>query len=95
MRRFYLERFEDATGISGTGIVAEGVEFDTGDCVLCWMTPTSSIGVYKNIKAVKAIHGHGGLTKVRWFDEDDHPNHEADPVPEESKEEEEKTDETS
>ena len=79
MRRFYLVRDVDESGVSGVGRVAEGVEFDTGDCVLCWLTATSSIGVYKNIKAVKATHGHGGLTKVRWFDEDDHPNHEADP----------------
>lgn len=71
MRRFYLERKEDESGVSGTGKVAEGVEFDTGDVVLCWLTSTSSIGVYRNIKAVQAIHGHGGRTTVSWIDEDD------------------------
>ena len=30
MRRFYLQRDEDATGISGTGKVAEGILFSTG-----------------------------------------------------------------
>ena len=74
MRRFYLEREVDESGISGTGTIAEGVEFDTGDCVLCWLTPTSSIGIYKNIKSLKAIHGHGGLTKVRWQDTNDIPD---------------------
>jgi len=71
MRRFYLERAVDQSGVSGTGKCAEGVEFDTGDVVLCWLTSTSSIGVYRNIKAVLAIHGHHGQTKVNWIDEDD------------------------
>lgn len=71
MRRFYLERSVDASGVSGTGKVAEGIEFDTGDVVICWLTSTSSIGVYRNIKAVRAIHGHGNQTKVVWIDEDD------------------------
>lgn len=71
MRRFYLEREVDQSGVSGTGKVAEGVEFDTGDVVICWLTSTSSIGMYRNIKAVLAIHGHGGQTKVAWIDEDD------------------------
>ena len=83
MRRFYLERTVDESGISGTGRVAEGVEFDTGDVVVCWLTATSSIGVYRNIKAVKAIHGHNGATKVRWFDEDDLPATETEEKPDE------------
>lgn len=73
MRRFFLERFEDESGISGTGRVAEGVEYHTGDCVICWLTPTSSINVYRSIKAVKEVHGHGGKTKIRWIDKDNNP----------------------
>lgn len=71
MRRFYLEREEDESGVSGVGRIAEGIEFDSGKCILSWLTPTSSVGVYDNIKAVKAIHGHGGKTKIKWIDEDE------------------------
>ena len=78
MRRFYLEREVDESGVSGTGRIAEGVEFDTGDCVLCWLTATSSIGIYRNIKAVKAIHGHSGMTKVHWVDSNDIPDGEVE-----------------
>ena len=38
MRHFYLDRHEDATGISGTGVVAQGVEFDNGKVALTWLT---------------------------------------------------------
>jgi len=34
MRTFFLERIEDETGISGTGIVAEGVEFSDGQIAM-------------------------------------------------------------
>jgi hypothetical protein len=39
MRRFELHRDEDATGISGVGKVAEGVQFSSGEVALKWMTP--------------------------------------------------------
>jgi len=69
-RRFVLNRLEDESGISGTGEVADGVEFRNGQCVLCWKTENapSNIGIYPNIEAVDKIHGHGGKTKVEFLD---------------------------
>lgn len=69
MRRFHLKRNEDETGISGTGIVTEGIEFSDGSCVMRWMTDKSSIAVYKNIHELLDIHGHNGKTVVVWQDE--------------------------
>ncbi len=69
MRRFYLTRIEDESGVSGSGRVAEGVEFSDGSCALNWLTHTSCTGVYRNIKQLESIHGHGGKTVVEWKDE--------------------------
>lgn len=66
MKKFILDRIEDETGISGTGYVAEGVQFSNGKCVLCWLTDNSSIGVYDNMEVLKKIHGHDGKTVVKW-----------------------------
>lgn len=61
---FYLERIEDETGISGTGVVARGVIFPSGIVVLEWQTFHSSVCFYKNIQDVESIHGHNGKTVV-------------------------------
>ena len=67
MRFFVLNRLEDESGISGTGIVAEGVEFWNGKCALCWKSvPVSSIVIYDNVEDLEHIHGHGGKTVVEW-----------------------------
>lgn len=42
MRTFELHRVEDETGISGTGIVAEGVIFGDGTCAMRWRTKDRS-----------------------------------------------------
>lgn len=70
MRRFILERLEDPTGVSGTGVVAEGIEFTDGIVVMKWI-----VGDYRSmtiwnqgIEAVRAIHGHDGRTEVVWID---------------------------
>lgn len=68
MRRFYLYRKEDETGVSGTGTIAEGVEFSDGSCAMRWRTATSSTAIYKDIVDLIYIHGHGGKTEVRWLD---------------------------
>lgn len=67
-RRFVLHRMDDETGISGTGVVAEGIEFSTGWCALSWMTAAHSVGVYPNVKELERIHGHNGRAVVKWLD---------------------------
>ncbi len=64
MRTFKLVRTQDETGISGTGVVAEGVEFSNGWCAMSWLTAMHSVAVYPNVRAVEAIHGHNGRTRV-------------------------------
>lgn len=64
IQHFYLQRIEDVSGTSGTGIVARGVVLPSGNCVLEWLTFHSSICIYKNIEDVEKIHGHEGRTKV-------------------------------
>lgn len=64
MRTFELHRLEDETGISGTGIIAEGVEFSDGTCALRWRTSVRSTALYDNLKTLEQIHGHQGKTKV-------------------------------
>lgn len=66
--RFVLYREEDETGISGTGVVAGGVEFPNGKCTVSWFTAVTSVAVYDSIAQVRAIHGHNGKTKVVWLD---------------------------
>lgn len=68
MKRFVLHRIEDETGVSGTGHVADGVQFQNLKCVLCWKTTFSSIAVYDNIETLMKIHGHDGKTVLKWID---------------------------
>ncbi len=63
---FDLVRLEDATGISGTGKVAEGAVFQDGTTVLRWLTEHRSTVVYESARKVLAIHGHGGKTELRY-----------------------------
>jgi hypothetical protein len=69
MRRFELHRDQDASGVSGEGVVCEGIEFTNGMCAITWLTPVRCVGVYENIKNVEEIHGHEGMTRVVFLDE--------------------------
>lgn len=64
MLTFHLYRIMDVTGVSGEGVVAEGVQFTDGRCVLRWLTDRTSIAIYNNLDDVRAIHGHDGNTLV-------------------------------
>lgn len=71
-RRFVLNRVIDASGISGTGIVAEGVVFSTGQVVLCWLRSVhegrGSIATYDSLNQCERIHGHDGQTQFLFKD---------------------------
>lgn len=68
MRLFNLHRASDESGVSGTGIVSEGVEFTDGTCAMRWITATASTAFYSNLQDLLAIHGHGGRTVVVFSD---------------------------
>jgi hypothetical protein len=68
LKRFYLNRIKDISGISGTGRVAEGFVFDNGKVAMCWLTATSSIAVYDTVEHVEKIHGHAGATEIEWVE---------------------------
>ena len=76
MRMFLLVRDDDITGISGTGTVAEGIEFDDGSVAMRWHEvegPHYERGVrattvlHQNIRSVEALHGHNGATHIEWI----------------------------
>jgi len=68
MRRFKLHRKVDETGVSGTGLIAEGVQFTDGTACLRWRTRTNSTGIYDSMADLEKIHGHNGQTEVIWVD---------------------------
>lgn len=69
MRRFFLYRKEDVSGVSGTGIVADGVEFPDGSVTLKWRGETSSTVSWRNMQDVEKVHGHDRRTEVIYVDE--------------------------
>jgi len=66
MRAFELHRDVDETGVSGTGVVAEGIEFSDGVVCLRWLTewPSSVVHYERGMASVEAIHGHNGKTRI-------------------------------
>ena len=68
IRRFILFRKEDPTGVSGSGIVAQGVQFGDGRISLRWLSEHASTANFDSIDDVRAIHGHDGATVVDWMD---------------------------
>lgn len=63
-----LIRGEDLSGISGTGHVVDGVQFEDGKVVTRWRSPIAQTCVWDSIEDVQAIHGHNGATVIEWID---------------------------
>ena len=70
MRRFYLKREEDPNGVSGTGRVADGVEFENGLCAVTWKSEYPSITIYQSVTVLEKVHTHKGKdpTRLVWVD---------------------------
>lgn len=66
IRPFYLDRREDISGVSGTGVVAVGVMLPSGKCVLEWRSHLRTVTVFESAEQVTQIHGHDGRTVLRW-----------------------------
>jgi hypothetical protein len=85
MRRFVMHREHDVSGVSGTGLVLEGVLFSTGVVVVHWLTPPprGSISVFDSLDQFLGIHvrPHPTNHAVLVF-EDGEQFAPADPVPE-------------
>jgi hypothetical protein len=64
MTPFVLVRDSDPTGVSGTGVVAEGVEWSDGTVTVRWRGEHASTVHWDSVDDVQAIHGHDGATRV-------------------------------
>lgn len=67
-RPFVLVRDTDVSGVSGTGVVANGIQWPDGQAAIHWTgstypTTTPHPG---GMESVTAVHGHGGATHVFW-----------------------------
>lgn len=71
MRTFTVERGNDESGISGTGVVMQGVEFDDGKVVIRWCTDPASVVHWSSFADLWKIcvEGHPtNNTVVKWSD---------------------------
>jgi hypothetical protein len=68
-RRFQLKRYVDVSGVSGTGIVADGVQWPDGTVTVRWRGDRPSTVHWNHLEDAVAVHGHAGATKVVWIDE--------------------------
>jgi len=74
---FTVCRQQDESGISGTGVVIEGVEYATGQVVLHWLLPSprGSIAVFDSMKDFLNIHVESHPTNntiITWADGEQH-----------------------
>jgi hypothetical protein len=68
-RRFRLVRHVDVTGISGTGVVADGVLWPDGTVTIRWRGGMPSTVNWERLDHAHAVHGHGGATRIEWLDD--------------------------
>ena len=74
MKRFVLIRHEDPSGVSGKGLVAQGVEFPDGWISLQWIESASKVpSHWQSMDHLLAVHGHGGKTVHRYVDTEPTP----------------------
>lgn len=72
-RSFAVERQHDESGVSGVGVVLEGVVFGTGVTVVHWLQPPprGSINVFDSFEQFMSIHvgpHPSNQTRILWSD---------------------------
>ena len=53
---FVVSRGNDASGVSGVGLVIEGVIFNGGATVIHWLTPYQSVTFFEDFETFIHIH---------------------------------------
>ncbi|MCP9205531.1 hypothetical protein [Streptomyces cucumeris] len=71
VRVFWLQRDRDISGVSGTGTVADGVEWPDGSVTIRWRGERPSTVNWDSIEHAEAVHGHGGATRIVMVDSPD------------------------
>lgn len=58
MHRFRMIRQHDVSGVSGTGVVLEGIVFSSGQCVTHFLTPgpRGSVTVWDSFESFESVH---------------------------------------
>lgn len=56
MKTFTVCRRADVSGVSGTGIIVEGIIFSDGTCVVHWLGIVRSTAVYPSYNAFAQVH---------------------------------------
>lgn len=58
IRTFTMCRQSDESGISGTGVIVEGVVYATGQCVAHWLFPArgGSIAIFESMRDFIEVH---------------------------------------
>ena len=71
MKMFLLVRVEDETGVSGTGVVANGFVSEDGKVAMRWLVDgrPKTWTLFDSLKHVEELHGHGGATRVEIVNE--------------------------
>jgi hypothetical protein len=67
-RLFELVRKRDVSGVTGTGVVADGVRWTDSTVTLRWKGDHPATAVWDSVDSILAVHGHEGATVVRWLD---------------------------
>lgn len=56
MKTFQLERLHDQSGVSGTGVVLEGVIFSSGQTVIRWLSERASVVIWDTFDDFLDVH---------------------------------------
>lgn len=63
-RPFRLVRDHDVTGVSGVGVVADGVVWPDGSVSIRWRGDRPSVVHWGSLVDAVAVHGHNGATRM-------------------------------
>lgn len=67
---FLMKRHADETGVSGTGIVAEGCVLSNGRCLVTWRSAKMCIQNWDSFEAFKEVHidpHPTNNTEIKWI----------------------------